>query len=58
MMHGVTNIKSYNFSCKVSFLYASWVAERNRVAIKCCFKAGLSATETLTYCRQTELRNF
>jgi hypothetical protein len=25
----------------------SWMAEMNRVAIKFCFKAGLSATETL-----------
>ena len=38
---------SYNLSCKISFLYTSWMAEMNRVAIKFCFKAGLSATETL-----------
>jgi hypothetical protein len=38
---------SCNLSCKVSFLYTSWVAEMNTVAIKFCFKTGLSATETL-----------
>jgi hypothetical protein len=38
---------SYNLSCKVDFLYTSWMAEMNRVAIKFFFKAGLSATETL-----------
>jgi len=38
---------SYNLSCKVRFLYTPWMAEMNRVAIKFCFKAGLSATEAL-----------
>ena len=33
--------------CKVSFLYTSWMAEMNRVDIKFCIKASLSATETL-----------
>ena len=38
---------SFDLSCKVSFLYTSWMAEINRVAIKFCFKACLSVTETL-----------
>ena len=38
---------SYDLSCKVSFLYAMDVGNERRVAIKCCFKAGLSGTETL-----------
>ena len=37
---------SYNLSCEVTFLYTSWMAEMNS-AIKFCFKAGLSVTETL-----------
>jgi hypothetical protein len=36
-------------SCNVSFLGTSWMAEMNRVSIKCCFKACLSATETLIF---------
>jgi hypothetical protein len=38
---------SYNLSYKVSFLYTLWMAEMNKAAIKFCFKASLSATETL-----------
>jgi hypothetical protein len=38
---------SYNLSCKVSFLYTSWMAELDRFSIKFCCKAGLSTTETL-----------
>ena len=38
---------NFDLSCKVSFLYTSWMAEINRVAIKFCFKACLSVTETL-----------
>jgi len=39
---------SYNLSCKVIFLYTSWMEEMNReLSKKFCFKAGLSATETL-----------
>ena len=34
-------------SCTVSFLYTSWSGNEQRVATKFCFKAGLSATETL-----------
>jgi hypothetical protein len=39
---------SYNLSCKVSFLYTSWMAEMNReLPQNFVPKAGLSATETL-----------
>jgi hypothetical protein len=38
---------SYNLSCEVRFLYTSWMAEMKTVPIRFCFKAGLSATETL-----------
>jgi hypothetical protein len=39
---------SYNLSCKVSFfLYVMDGGIEQRVAITFCFKAGLSATETL-----------
>jgi hypothetical protein len=38
---------SYNLSCKVSFLYTSWMVEMNRVVIKFCFKPCISATKTL-----------
>ena len=37
----------YNLFCKVIFLYVMDGGNEQRVALKCCFKADLSATETV-----------
>jgi hypothetical protein len=38
---------SYNLSCKVSFIYVMDGGNEQRVAIKLCFKIGLSVIETI-----------
>ena len=43
---------SHNLSCKVSFIYTSWMAEMNGVAIIFCLEARVSATVTLVLCKR------